>query len=202
MGAYGQNPSIQLPIIPSTVKHSSEIGLKYSENIQGSKSEKDRFVEQLKILAQGLEDIELSIRPSANPSLILYRKNQDAAIPLAMYGDGTIKLARLLMELQIWSGQRLMIDEIDTGIYYKRMPDFWRTLINGADSNQVQLFATTHNKECLDAFANLFQEKEFAQLKKKARVLKMTRLPDGQVRVFPYEFDQFQYAMEVEYEIR
>lgn len=192
---------LPIPLIPPNISSNKLLGEFYSQYIQPSQAKKREFISQLKVLVDDLENIELSGITDELP-LIFYREGQDAAIPLAMYGEGTIKLARLLMELQIWRGQRLMIDEIDTGIYYKRMPDFWRTLISGAESSDVQLFATTHNKDCLDTFTRVFEREEFRHLRDKARVLKMTRLPDGSVKMYTYEFDQFQNALEVQYEIR
>lgn len=197
----GRPENLQVPFIPAVIRHGRDLGQFYSDNIQFAPEKRKAFVESLRTLVDDLKDVEISAQTKDIP-LLLSREDQDASILLAMYGEGTIKLAHLLMELEIWSRQRLMIDEIDTGIYYKRMPDFWRTLISGAEKSDVQLFATTHNKDCLDAFTRLFEREDMSHLREKARVLKMTRLPDGSVKVYPYEFAQFQNALEVQYEIR
>jgi hypothetical protein len=46
----------------------------------------------------------------------------------------------------------LLIDEIDTGLYYDTQFDVWRLLIETAQRLNVQIFATTHSLDCVRAF--------------------------------------------------
>ena len=44
-----------------------------------------------------------------------------------------------------------MVDEIENGFYYKRMPSIWKAIIKFSHEYSVQLFISTHSKECLEA---------------------------------------------------
>ena len=51
-----------------------------------------------------------------------------------------------------------MIDEIANGIHYSRLKDFWLNIMKICKELNVQLFATTHSKECEIAFAEALKE--------------------------------------------
>ena len=89
-----------------------------------------------------------------------------------------------------------MIDEIDAGVHISRFKNFWRTILKAAATHNVQLFATTHNWECLEVFKEVLEEPEMLQYQERARCFKLAEMPDGSVKSYPYEFDDFQYAME------
>ena len=54
----------------------------------------------------------------------------------------------------------VFIDEIDSGLYYKRLPSVWKTIIELARSQNVQLFVTTHSGEALEALGPLVRNSE------------------------------------------
>ncbi len=45
-----------------------------------------------------------------------------------------------------------LIDEIENGIHYTVLPELWRFLFRSARLNNVQVFATTHSWDCVEAF--------------------------------------------------
>ena len=46
----------------------------------------------------------------------------------------------------------LLIDEVETGIHYSALPEVWRFLLRAARESGVQVFATTHSWDCIEAF--------------------------------------------------
>ena len=74
-------------------------------------------------------------------------------MPLNLISHGTTRVAAILVSMPLAAGGSVMIDEIDGGLYYERMPAVWRSLIHYAKTHRVQLFASTHSKECLQALA-------------------------------------------------
>ena len=96
-----------------------------------------------------------------------------------------------------------MIDEIDAGIHYSRFPTLWRTTLKAAIDNNVQLFITTHNVECLRALNQVLETEEFADYREECRSFTLERLPpDGRVKAFRYNYSQFEYAINAEMELR
>ena len=47
------------------------------------------------------------------------------------------------------------IDEIENGIHYQNQREFWRSLFELAIELDVQIFATTHSLEMMQAFADV-----------------------------------------------
>jgi AAA15 family ATPase/GTPase len=46
----------------------------------------------------------------------------------------------------------LLIDEIENGLHYSVLPDVWKLIFAVANRLNVQVFATTHNWDCIEAF--------------------------------------------------
>ena len=63
-----------------------------------------------------------------------------------------------LLEITVCKDKRLMVDEIDTGIHYSKMKEFWKIILLASKENNVQLFATTHSKECLQDYVEALKE--------------------------------------------
>jgi len=79
-------------------------------------------------------------------------------VPLGSMGEGTSRLLGLAIYLVKSAGGYLLIDEIDTGLHYSVMEDLWRFIIQTAKQLNVQVFATTHNGDCVRALAWLQEE--------------------------------------------
>ena len=45
-----------------------------------------------------------------------------------------------------------MIDEIEIGIHHSKQKEFWISIMKVCKELDIQLFATTHSKECTEAF--------------------------------------------------
>ena len=76
-------------------------------------------------------------------------------IPITQFGDGFNKIFRYIVEIMYVKeigGDKLMIDEIDTGIHHSKLKDFWVNIFKVCKELDVQLFATTHSKECSEEF--------------------------------------------------
>ena len=46
----------------------------------------------------------------------------------------------------------LLIDEFENGLYYTVQPDIWRLIFQVARRLNIQVFATTHSWDCIEAF--------------------------------------------------
>jgi AAA15 family ATPase/GTPase len=81
-------------------------------------------------------------------------------IPLNLVSSGVAKLTTLLLAVTAQPSGVLFVDEIENGFHYERYESIWRA-INNASSRErpnVQLFASTHSQECLQALARAFKE--------------------------------------------
>jgi AAA15 family ATPase/GTPase len=81
-------------------------------------------------------------------------------IPVGMLSGGISKLLSLLLAIAAKRQSVVLIDEIENGFYHTRMPHIWRTLLDLCKSYEVQIFASTHGLECLQAIAEAAKGKE------------------------------------------
>lgn len=74
-------------------------------------------------------------------------------IPIGSMGDGIWRLLGIALSLVRARGGVLLVDEIDTGLHYSVLVDMWRLVLETARSLDVQVFATTHSRDCYEALA-------------------------------------------------
>ncbi len=78
-------------------------------------------------------------------------------IPIGSMGDGTWRMLGLALALANAKGGVLLVDEIDTGLHYSVMADMWRMVSERAAALKVQVFATTHSRDCYESLAEVAQ---------------------------------------------
>ena len=74
-------------------------------------------------------------------------------IPIGSMGDGMWRMLGLALCLSNAEGGVLLVDEIDTGLHYSVMEDMWRMITKQAAALSVQVFATTHSRDCYESLA-------------------------------------------------
>lgn len=193
----------EVPYIPFQLSYTHEITDFYSKNIQPRNSRKEQFLKDLQTIIPDISNLEINTVVANQPVILISRKSADSNLPLGTYGDGVIKLFRILIEMQIHAGKRLMIDEIDTGIHFSRMKIFWKTVILSARNNNVQLFATTHSDECLKCYKEALEELG-EDYQKDARMIHMeeTDPETQQVKAYTYKYNEFGHSIEIGNELR
>ena len=101
----------------------------------------------------------LSIEYQNNPPSVFASVIGRAAekLPVGLVSDGVNKLLSILLGIATFTGGTALVDEFENGIYYDRLESFWRTVYAFARFNDVQLFATTHSQESLQALRSVLQ---------------------------------------------
>jgi len=176
----------------------------YSENIQPSSNRKRNLIEDLKLFIPEIWDLEISSAVVEDENFIIARHiSFDKPLPITMFGEGSVKLLRILLEINMCENGRLMIDEIDTGIYHGRFKKFWKIILLAARRNNVQLFATTHSQECLKFIKEVLEEdEELKDFQKDMRCFRLVEQKDKSVKSYCYDYEKFQFAIDHENEIR
>ena len=154
---------------------------------------------ELKYFVPNLTSIEVSNSiVSGEPVIIIRESDSDNPKVLAEYGDGTIKLFRYLLKIDFSENKRLMIDEIDAGIHHSRMKEYLKKILQTAKNNNVQIFATTHSKECLEYYTQALQE---LNIQDHGRIIRIANTKIG-IRAYTMGFEEFENAMIADSEIR
>jgi ABC-type lipoprotein export system ATPase subunit len=75
-----------------------------------------------------------------------------AAIPLRELGDGVSRLFGIALALSHAKDGILLVDEIENGLHYSIHEKLWKLVFKTARDMNVQVFATTHSWDCIEAF--------------------------------------------------
>ena len=97
-----------------------------------------------------IEDIKIASIYGERPAIYLKHRKLGPA-PLSIFGDALRRAVLLASTIPTVSDGVLMIDEIETGIHIKALERVFAWLTNLARQMNVQIFATTHSLEAVDA---------------------------------------------------
>ncbi|MFW2613071.1 AAA family ATPase [Aliarcobacter butzleri] len=76
----------------------------------------------------------------------------DKAKDLTSYGEGLQRIFEIALSFAYCKNGILLIDEIETAIHKSLLIDFTEFIQSFAEKFNVQVFITSHSKECIDAF--------------------------------------------------
>ncbi|MEQ1737360.1 MAG: ATP-binding protein, partial [Rhodoglobus sp.] len=92
-------------------------------------------------------------RPSRRGGIDMLVASQ--RLPIGSMGDGIWRLLGIALALVRARGGILLVDEIDTGLHYTVLTKMWRLVFETAKRLDVQVFATTHSRDCYEALAEV-----------------------------------------------
>jgi hypothetical protein len=116
----------------------------------------------LHIIAPEVERITLVGEPIARRDQfrtpIVRVKDSDVPIPLRSMGEGMNRLFGIALALVNAKDGMLLVDEVESGLHYSALPDMWQLIFRIASRLNVQVFATTHSWDCIEAFQKAAME--------------------------------------------
>jgi hypothetical protein len=82
-------------------------------------------------------------------------------MPLALMGEGMVRLADLAVNIGNAPNGVVLVDEIENGLHYSVIRKVWKAIALAArQSPNTQVFATTHSWECIKAAHEAFASEE------------------------------------------
>lgn len=81
-------------------------------------------------------------------------------VPLSLVSNGISKVLAMLLFIATHEDGVVLVDEIENGIYFKTLPKLWDAIIQLCNKLNVQLFASTHSRECMDALTSFIEADE------------------------------------------
>ncbi len=126
--------------------------------------QKKAFIDTLSLFVSDIEDTTIK-NYYGRDMLAVKSKAFNDYQPVTFWGEGFNKFICYLLEIIQCQGERILIDEIDTGIHWSKLEKFWKYIIQSCKANDVQLFATTHSQECIKAFVKAGEELELEDLR-------------------------------------
>lgn len=112
-------------------------------------------------------------------------------------GDGIWRLLGLLAGLLNCKNGVFLVDEIDTGLHYTVLQKMWSMVAVVAEKFNVQVFATTHSRDCIDSLASVI-----ACRKESEDVFSVQRINEERTASISYSEDEIITASEHGIEMR
>jgi AAA15 family ATPase/GTPase len=111
-------------------------------------------INALRFIAPGVEGLKLVSTPTSNGvrDLVVNVASTDEPLPLHSLGNGMWRILGIALTLMNAKDGILLIDEFENGLYYSVQPDLWRFIFRLSRRLDVQVFATTHSWDCIEAF--------------------------------------------------
>lgn len=111
-------------------------------------------------LDNSIRNIELVSEAGENRFMVSTDDNEKS-IDLTKYGEGLQRVFEIALLLGYCKDGILCIDEIDSALHKNLLKDFTKFIQQTAKEFNVQVFLSTHSKECIDAFVeNGFENDE------------------------------------------
>lgn len=82
----------------------------------------------------------------------------DEPLPLKSMGDGITRLFHIIVALVNARNGLLLIDEFENGLHWSVQPKVWDIVFQLSERLNVQVFATTHSRDCLEGFDNAWNK--------------------------------------------
>ncbi|MGB3781192.1 MAG: AAA family ATPase [Tunicatimonas sp.] len=135
-------------------------------------------IEALQIIEPDTEKLAFvanSSNEKRSPEIKLSKSKQ--RVPLKSMGDGMNRILTIILALVNSKDGYLLIDEFENGLHHKVQQDLWKMIFQLATELNVQVFATTHSDDCVEAFENVLNDGNqneglFIRLEKQGEVIK------------------------------
>jgi AAA15 family ATPase/GTPase len=118
---------------------------------------KTETINLLQFFDPAIQDVDF-ISPTKRKQLISIKHEKLGRAPLYTFGDGLRRVFTLAATIPRVRGGLLLIDELETAIHTKALEKTFDWLVNACIRNNIQLFATTHSLEALDAILEVSRE--------------------------------------------
>ncbi len=131
---------------------STDLFLSHKESV-----EKKAFSEVMNFLRHidpKIIDIDLTDDFGIKRFLVDSEKFKENRVDLTSYGEGLQRVFEIALSFAYSKNGVVVIDEIETAIHYALLIEFTKFIQELADKFNVQVFVTSHSKECIDAFVN------------------------------------------------
>ena len=90
---------------------------------------------------------------------VMIKKDKEFVL-LSEYGDGVKHFLNIVLALYLNKNSTIYLDEVDNGIHYTLFDELWNIIFKLSQEHNVQVFVTTHSKECIEVYNKISQGKD------------------------------------------
>ena len=166
------------------------------EKIIGDLKLSDKYFDFNSYLHQlfGIENIDFI---NKKPMVKIDKKYQE----LSTLGEGIKSIIFYLGSLLTLENQYIFIDEIENGIHYTKLDEIWKLILKISKKQRVQVFATTHSKECIESYARVAKVQKGKENDEDITFIELC-CREAEIKAFIYPYDWFIDEIEQNHEVR
>ena len=111
----------------------------------------DRLQQLMREIDPRVKRLRYAKLPGSQNPLVYVDIGLSSAVPITQMGQAFSRLFRIYVDVLATRAKVLLIDEVENGIFSELMPKIWSGLMELCERENVQIFATTHSRECVMA---------------------------------------------------
>jgi AAA15 family ATPase/GTPase len=129
---------------------------------------------------------------------MIYLQKDNQFRPIYEYGHGMKTILNIILPLLFsHKNKSIFIDEIENGIHYSLFDELWKIILDISKEKNLQVFATTHSKECIESYARVAKRLEDEEI----IFIELGR-EDNKITSIIYEYDEIINQVEQHQDIR
>ena len=153
-------------------------------------------LDALKLIDDQIEDFNfVHVESRIVPMVKINKKGQYIRMPVSELGDGLVHVLNIIVALLSCPNGVLLLDEVESGLHYTTQMKLWQLIFKLADQYNVQIFATTHSNDCLNAFAKNAQNNQ-------AIMFRLNKVENGIIAMPFSEMDRIGFALDNNIDLR
>lgn len=156
---FKKNDSIPYQFVPADGINDSLASL-LSDGISLTELEKEvlKGVKLVEPNATGITFVESDSGVRSPSRIPLVKLNNIAEpVPLKSLGDGMSRIFQIILSLVSSKGGVLIVDEFENGLHWSIQNDVWDIVFKLASKLNVQVFCSTHSRDCINSFENTWK---------------------------------------------
>lgn len=191
---YMPTPAFQVYIILDSFSvNEKEISDRFSQLL--TQKRKAELIEILQIIEPRLQELS---NPTWGGVPVMHADvGLSKMIPLPLAGSGLLRLTNIVVSLLLHKGGVVLFDEIENGLHYSSLEKVWTAIGETARRDNIQVFATTHSFECIEAAHKVFS----AEPKDDFRFYRLDKI-ENEVVAVDYDREALEASFNVNLEVR
>ncbi len=158
----GTNPKYALEVVPTRNMTDEKLATLWDQiNLTGLDNEVIMGLQLLDPNITGVAFVEGFDRRNRHSRIpIVKTRGAIEPLPLKTMGDGMTRLFHIIVALVNAKNGILLVDEFENGLHWSVQPLIWKTVFGLAQTLNVQVFASTHSRDCIVGFEAAWREAE------------------------------------------
>ncbi|HRD48610.1 MAG: AAA family ATPase [Candidatus Competibacter sp.] len=196
--SYSLEIKENIQIVPAGGMSESRISLLW-DNINLTDLE-DEVINCLKLINGYVKGVALVGSEQARTKYripIIRLEQSSERLPLKSMGDGMTRLFHLILALANAKDGTLLVDEFENGLHWSVLPKVWDTVFKLSERLNVQVFATTHSRDCIQGFKRAWEQNQSL-----GSFHRLDPDPENGAKSISYSLETLSDALDMDVEVR